>query len=218
MSDAPLTLKHPVTVDRLRLYYALAAARVHLAIDPARNFRGVDDEERLELLRLAATYAGLVAVAGAELEALEGSANDFLGQSLVPAAYVLRAGALLELAWAQRDDDERVAVAATTSWDLVAGMDVSAVSYRVRYNLACYWSSWIDRVIVPPVGTDDRPPTAYPARRALAELRTSLATAPFLAAARLADWAVRDPSLARLRRSSVGELEFVAAVAPYRHG
>jgi hypothetical protein len=79
-------------------------------------------------------------------------------------------------------------------------------SYRVRYNLACYWSEQLELL----QGSNE----PSEADKSMRELRDALTGAPAREAPRLAEWAENDPTLSSLRRTR--EDEFFALTALFK--
>jgi hypothetical protein len=130
--------------------------------------------------------------------------RTFLGETMEPASAVLVAGLLNEQAgqqlersltieWRdeipelvlQRRDIEPAALSAALVQYV---LELPRISYRVHYNLACYFSGLLSSN------------SEKVADNSLQELRTALQTAPDSERRSLAAWAPQDPSLDELRR------------------
>lgn len=201
-------LKLSLQPERFRLRYSRAAASVHEAL--ARLERppqsgeipgpDPDNSRPLALLIAACEDTGraiekvdeVIGHLGTAGDGLSVAVRSFLADIIKPSMQVLRAGALLKLRRLQASVDDEDDVEAEAQVAAIAGRD--NLSWRVRYNVACYYAS---KPL--PGGEASAEKSSDPRSTAFAQLEAALATAPRREATRLASWAERDPSLASLR-------------------
>jgi tetratricopeptide (TPR) repeat protein len=178
-------------VDQLRLTYALAAARAHLAIKLPGNL-STEAKGLFEQAKAAADHA---AERGTQFPKTDlQSTALFVTDGMVPACHILSAGVQLYL-FAEKSEADLAEARATRA--MLIQEVANGVSYRAEYNWACYWSTWMEQF---PNALGEVEGTT-PAQHGLDALDTALRRAPTLRRERLRSWAGEDPSLLRLRQA-----------------
>lgn len=204
---AALASKHRVQTNRLRLSYALAAAHLHRSLqttEPERRtaLRAAQDHadtavRDAETLQEESTSPAAVRRAGilggyAWAQVVNTRLDTFLKTVYIPTARVLRAGALMELAFTGEKADLKAPDREVN--EIRSGQP----PYRTRYNVACYLASKAMHLGEPELKSK-REMTLL--GEAYSELEATLFAAPPGEQARLAARALLDPSLAALRVS-----------------
>jgi hypothetical protein len=164
-------------------------------------------------------------------EFVDAALKNFLSQTVEPASAVLLAGLMAIRPRKRRRDghdaEEGMAVIAlpapgrsevaeiaaqrdarddTARDTLIEFASQGTPSYRVRYNLACYWSELLP--------DDPEQDDATGAEKSMEELRQALMGAPVREAPRLAAWAEVDPTLEWVRRAR--EDDFIRLTALFK--
>lgn len=211
--------------DRFRLRFALLALRIDHATEMQSRVEAatiLDGVERYAAETAAdAERVNKSVIAPAKGRTAE-RAGTFLMTILVPSVRVLRAAALLELLARKTDAENEVAhlkrapapdppqagseeVAEIQNIIKAVTADPTAMTYRVRYNLACFWSRVASSGLAISTSADaslgDGSPAAesQPLLVSYRQLRRGLEQAPFGEQLELAKLARVDPSLQRLR-------------------
>ena len=211
--------------DRFRLYYALIvhamnSGEVGQAVDRLKRVDKTAEEairEARRVLEVEVTPGGLAS----HREAV------FLSNVFVPSVEILRAGALIQLVSmrAERDEaDARLLIVGSLLADVYPRQAPRSLlsfrrralelNHRVRYNIACFWSTAEGLGIaheVPRDGLD----VEVPIEESYAQLRDALASAPAGEQATFAKMALADGSLRTLREDDRTKLRVDLLLSGY---